>query len=152
LVDSRGGSITGVIGGASAISGSSVGGVPHPSSVVENGSVSNGGGAKSTSSGTTAFEMPERCTTVSGDVAKSIVQSGATLLDVREPSEFAAFALDEAINIPVGSLTAQMSELNAVKPVVVYCKSGGRAAQAMTLLCDAGYEVFSLGAMSNYPN
>jgi phage shock protein E len=95
--------------------------------------------------------MPERCTTVSGDVAKSIVQSGATLLDVREPSEFAAGAIDGAINVPVGSLSAQINELNAGKPIVVYCKSGGRAAQAMTLLCDQGYEVFSLGAMSNYP-
>jgi rhodanese-related sulfurtransferase len=81
-----------------------------------------------------------------------MVENGADLVDVREQSEFEAGALPDAINIPLSSMASRLKELDETQIIVVYCLSGGRASQALTLLCDAGYVVYSLGAMANYPN
>ena len=47
------------------------------------------------------------------DQAHRLVESGATLLDVRSPSEFSGGHIDGAINIPVGELAGRLSELPA---------------------------------------
>jgi phage shock protein E len=71
--------------------------------------------------------------------------SAALVIDVREPSEFAAGHLDAAENIPVGEVGARLDDIalklggDKTKPVVVYCMSGGRAARAKTALEQAGF-------------
>ena len=82
--------------------------------------------------------------------AKELVRDGATLLDVRTPGEFAAGHLEGALNIPVAELGRRLSEVPVAVPVVVYCRSGVRSANAAQLLTARGYEVLDLGAMGNW--
>jgi phage shock protein E len=84
--------------------------------------------------------------------ARQLVAAGATLLDVRTPAEFADGHLPGAVNIPVQDLQRRMGELTSKEqPIVVYCRSGNRSAQASQLLKGKGYTaVHDLGAMSNW--
>jgi phage shock protein E len=86
----------------------------------------------------------------SGDDAKRLVQSGARLVDVRTPQEYASGHIDGAINIPVQELEARVSELAPKdKELVVYCRSGNRTKTAVRILEGAGYtRVYDLGPMS----
>ena len=81
--------------------------------------------------------------------ARQLVDRGAFLLDVRTPGEFDSGHVEGAVNIPVQSLAQRLMELPPTdKPVVVYCRSGGRSAQAAALLRQAGWtEVHDVGPM-----
>ena len=73
------------------------------------------------------------------------------LLDVREPGEFAAAHLQGAINIPRGVLEFQVEAHPAMacstdpalaereRKVLVYCRTGGRAALAAAALQSMGF-------------
>lgn len=75
----------------------------------------------------------------------------ATLIDVREPAEFATGHLAGAVNIPRGLLEFQVDAQPAVanvtdpaladrqRPLVVYCRTGGRAALAADSLQRMGF-------------
>lgn len=83
--------------------------------------------------------------------AKTLVEQGALLLDVRTPEEFSSGHLSGAKNIPVQELAGRMRELPPTsRSVVVYCRSGGRSASAAKLLRSSGYQVHDLGAMANW--
>jgi adenylyltransferase/sulfurtransferase len=62
------------------------------------------------------------------------------LLDVREPHELHISALPGALNIPLGSLAARLSELDSAREMVVFCKAGTRSARALELLVSAGFK------------
>lgn len=88
---------------------------------------------------------------VSGRAARALVADGAVLLDVRSGFEYAASHLDGAINIPVDELAARVRELDPATPVVVYCLSGHRSAEAGRILSGAGRrDVYDLGSLANY--
>jgi len=80
------------------------------------------------------------------------VSSGAVLLDVRTESEFASGHLPGAVNIPLALLKERVTGLIwRDKPVVVYCRSGGRSARAAEVMRNRGYEsICDLGAMGNW--
>ncbi len=61
-----------------------------------------------------------------------------TLIDVREPIEFAGGHLDGARLIPLGELPQRLGEIEAGKEIVVYCKMGGRSARAAEILREHG--------------
>ena len=88
-------------------------------------------------------EAPAATPLVEADQLLSLKQAkGADLLllDVRKPEEFAAGHVPGAINIPHDQLASRLSELpRRDKPVVVYCRSGRRAALAEDVLRQAGY-------------
>lgn len=88
----------------------------------------------------------------SGAEARSLVAHGARLLDVRSPEEFASGHLPGAVNIPIHQLEQRMSELDPqATPIVVYCLSGARSAQAASLLTAKGFAgVHDLGPMSRW--
>ncbi len=65
--------------------------------------------------------------------------TGAFLLDVREPSEWADFHVPGATLIPLGQLPARLSEVPKGKDVVVMCRTGVRSAQGRDILLKAGY-------------
>ena len=69
--------------------------------------------------------------------------AGATLIDVRDPDEFAAGAIPDAINIPVDELRARLSEL-PIGPIIVHCEVGVRANVASRLLAHHGKDVSAL--------
>jgi len=55
---------------------------------------------------------------------------GITLIDVRDPQEFAEGHIPGAINIPAQNFAALSAGLEKEKKVVVYCNSGGRSYNA----------------------
>ncbi|OHC87815.1 MAG: sulfurtransferase [Sideroxydans sp. RIFOXYB12_FULL_59_6] len=73
--------------------------------------------------------------------AQSMSQQGALLLDVREPSEYAAVHAVNAKLMPLGQVGMRLQELAAYKdkPVAVICRSGRRSAQAVAILQEAGF-------------
>lgn len=73
--------------------------------------------------------------------AQSMVSQGALLLDVREPSEYAAVHAVNAKLLPLGQVKSRLQELEAFKdqPVAVICRSGRRSAQAVAMLQEAGF-------------
>ncbi len=67
---------------------------------------------------------------ISPEEALKRQQSGAAvLIDVREPDELDAVAIEGAVNVPVSSFDAQ-AVLDAAgdKEIIFFCKMGGRAA------------------------
>ena len=70
------------------------------------------------------------------------------LLDVRTPAEFDGGHINGAVNIAVEELANRLSEVPDDKPIVVYCRSGNRSAQASKILADAGYTgIYDLGGV-----
>ena len=83
--------------------------------------------------------------------AQALVKDGATLLDVRTPSEFSGGHVDGALNIPVDAIADRLDEVPRDKAVVVYCRSGMRSARAAGILKSEGYErVHNVGAMPSW--
>jgi adenylyltransferase/sulfurtransferase len=66
------------------------------------------------------------------------------LLDVREPYEWKLGVLPNARLVPLGSLAAAMSSLDAQRDIVIYCRSGVRSADAVQRLCAAGFRATNL--------
>ena len=64
------------------------------------------------------------------------------ILDVRQPYEWEICSLDEhgADLVPLGQLPDSLDRVRDDRPVVVYCRSGGRSARAVRLLRRRGYE------------
>jgi rhodanese-related sulfurtransferase len=62
------------------------------------------------------------------------------LLDVREPHEYAVSDLPGSVKIPLGSLPKSYEVLSKQDAIVVYCRVGGRSAQAVLFLRQMGYE------------
>jgi len=89
---------------------------------------------------------------VSGAEARSLVEHGARLVDVRTPEEFAAGHIPGAVNVPVQSLDGRFGELGPKdRPVVLYCQSGMRSGRAARMLRSAGFaSVHNLGGMSRW--
>jgi len=63
-----------------------------------------------------------------------------TLLDVRQPEEYAEGHLPGSRLLPVGELHQRMDEIDRTKPVIVYCRSGMRAANGTGVLLNAGLD------------
>lgn len=57
-----------------------------------------------------------------------------TLIDVREPDEFAYCHLPGSRLIPLGELAARAAEVPPDRPVVLVCHHGVRSAQALAYL------------------
>jgi rhodanese-related sulfurtransferase len=77
--------------------------------------------------------------------AIEMVSGGATLLDVRENSEWNAGHAPGAVHIPAGQVAAQASRrLPKGRRVVVVCKSGARASAAARTLQSSGIDAINL--------
>lgn len=80
--------------------------------------------------------------------AEKLAQNpNAQLLDVRTPEEFSSEHIDKAVNINWNdpSFTNNVASYDKSKPVYVYCKAGGRSAQAAAKLSELGFtEVYNL--------
>ena len=94
---------------------------------------------------------------IDADEARTLIEAGAVLLDVREPPELAGGKLAGALNIPRGDVAfladpaspSHHPELSPDRTVVIYCAAGVRAALAGLALHQLGYEaVYNLGGFS----
>ena len=61
------------------------------------------------------------------------------VLDVREPGEVDAGAIENSVRIPLGQLAARTGELDQSKLFVVHCKGGYRSSIATSILRRAGF-------------
>jgi len=66
------------------------------------------------------------------------------LVDVREPYEWDAGRIEGATHIEFAELPARAAELEKDKPVVFYCRVGGRSAVALEAFAGAGYDAHHL--------
>lgn len=65
--------------------------------------------------------------------------SGAQLIDVRNPEEYARGSLPNAINIPLDELRERLGEIDPARPAVVFCQVGQRGYVAQRILEQRGY-------------
>jgi rhodanese-related sulfurtransferase len=73
------------------------------------------------------------------------------LLDVRTPEEYAEGHIANSVNISLQTLAEHLDEVPKDQPVVLYCRSGNRSAQAAELLKEAGYTaVYDLGGIIDW--
>lgn len=71
------------------------------------------------------------------------------LLDVRTPEEFASGHIQGAVNISVETLRQRLNEVPREQPIIVYCRSGNRSAQAASILAQANYtDIHDLGGIN----
>jgi rhodanese-related sulfurtransferase len=103
---------------------------------------------------TELIDYEEFCGVVSDDAQQAVTGSSLVpaelaemlasgkplrLVDVREPHEFEINRIEGAQLIPLADLPERLSELPQQEPVVVYCKSGQRSAEALALLKQSGF-------------
>ncbi len=73
------------------------------------------------------------------------------LLDVRLPDEFASGHIAGSVNIPVQVLAQRLEELPRDRPIVIYCRSGNRSAQAARMLAEVGFtDLYDLGGVIDW--
>ena len=91
--------------------------------------------------------MPDY-TDLSPDQARAyLAKHGAgdvTLLDVRQDWEYAEMHIPGARHLPLPELADRLAELDRDRPVLAYCRSGGRSAAAAGLLAGQGFQVLNL--------
>jgi phage shock protein E len=77
------------------------------------------------------------------EAARRIKQeSDLIVVDVRESAEFEATAIPGAVNIPRGFLEFKIAATcpTAEPPILLHCKTGGRAVLAAKTLSEMGYK------------
>jgi adenylyltransferase/sulfurtransferase len=79
--------------------------------------------------------------TITATELKELIDGGEKflLVDVREPAEWEIVRLPGAVLIPKGDLPGKLAELPQDRPVIAYCKTGVRSAEALALLKSAGF-------------
>ena len=81
---------------------------------------------------------------VSYPEAKTLVQDGAGLIDVRLEDEHRAGALKGSQNIPLYLLRLKAASLEPKRRYIVYCQTGSRSCVAAFLLTQRGFDVHVL--------
>ena len=66
-------------------------------------------------------------------------RNGAHVIDVRTEAEVAQGIIDGAIHIPLHLLPLRGAEIPQDKPVVMYCRTGARSAQACAHMAGQGF-------------
>ncbi|GLS82631.1 rhodanese-like domain-containing protein [Paraferrimonas haliotis] len=83
------------------------------------------------------------------------IKSGAIILDVRTPEEFAQSHLQGAVNVPYEQVAqwAQQQNLSKDTDIVLYCRSGNRSGKATTALTELGYNnAYNGGGLTQLQN
>jgi CRP-like cAMP-binding protein len=76
--------------------------------------------------------------------ARELIGRGARWLDVRLPSEFDGYHLDEALNVPLYFIRLKIKTLDTATPYVAVCDSGRRSSAAAFLLSERGFDAYCL--------
>lgn len=89
--------------------------------------------------------------TITHDAARTLIDQGAQLVDVRHPHEYKHSALPGSVNIPLPVIQHAFKQLDKDTPVLLYCNSGQRSGTARRLLKACGFnQVHNLGSQSNF--
>ena len=88
-------------------------------------------------------QQPQGVQLVSAQAFSEALQTtpNATIIDVRTPEEFQMGHLQDAVNFNVlaPEFQSQVSKLDKTQPVFVYCKVGGRSADAVAKMKGLGF-------------
>ncbi len=74
----------------------------------------------------------------------AVLADGATVIDVREPSEYLGGHVPGAALMPMSQLTSRLDELDRSRPVYVICQSGNRSGAMSDFLVRAGFDARSV--------
>lgn len=69
---------------------------------------------------------------------------GVTVIDVREPDEFAGGHIPGAVNVPLQTVPDSLESLDPEKPVYVVCQHGMRSERAATFLDSRGFDTVNV--------
>jgi phage shock protein E len=87
--------------------------------------------------------------TITHDAARTLIDQGAQLVDVRHPHEYERSALPGSVNIPLPVIQQAYKQLDKDTPVLLYCNTGQRSGTARRLLVACGFSrVHNLGSHS----
>ena len=78
---------------------------------------------------------------VSVDELANILTSGGSVVDVREPDEFAEAHLPGARLVPLATVPQHVDAFTGAGPTYIVCRSGGRSMQACEFLAAQGADV-----------
>lgn len=78
------------------------------------------------------------------DVAANPETGATTLIDVRDPDEYAAGHIPGARLVPLPQIADHLPELREAGPLQVVCQSGNRSARAVEYLTDQGIHAVSV--------
>ncbi len=85
-------------------------------------------------------------------IAKSMIDTGYKILDVRYAEEYEGGHIPGAILMPLHEMRDRMHELDKSARYIVYCHAGGRSAVAALKLSQNGHDVVSLdGGIAAWP-
>lgn len=78
---------------------------------------------------------------IKGNDVKSLLSSGAKVIDVRTQAEYRNGHIKNALNIPLSDIMNGVRRHGIEKhtPLILYCASGARSASAKRFLKKAGY-------------
>jgi phage shock protein E len=96
-----------------------------------------------------AFLVLRQSSLISEEKARSFLNQGAAVIDVRSPEEFQSGHLPGAINVPVNDLKQQIPKRfpNQNTVLLLHCHSGVRSGMGKKVLSQLGYsQVFNLGS------
>jgi rhodanese-related sulfurtransferase len=88
------------------------------------------------------YDKAVKASIIKPSIVKALLASAPealTVVDVRDPKEFAEGHVPGAINIPVETFAAGSGVLDKGKQIVVYCNSGGRSYNAYRKLQKLAY-------------
>lgn len=71
---------------------------------------------------------------------RGLVESGACIIDVREPGEYARSHIKTAVNIPLSQLRGRLDEIPKDRPVYLHCRSAQRSYNACLCLQAHGFQ------------
>jgi rhodanese-related sulfurtransferase len=77
-------------------------------------------------------------------VAELQREGSIQLIDIREPYEWDAGRIPGARFVTMGELMEQAETIDRAKPVVFYCRVGGRSAMAANAFQRAGYDAYTM--------
>lgn len=88
--------------------------------------------------------LPPRAPEVGLDELAEALETGAVLVDVRMPDEYAVVHVPGAVLIPLPELGMRAKEIDKGQRVYVICASGGRSLAAAEALNGAGWDAVSV--------
>jgi len=81
---------------------------------------------------------------VGARAAAALLDAGALLLDVREPGEWQAGHVAQALLLPMGQVARHRDDFPQDRRIVVVCRSGGRSAAVAEALRTWGFDAVNL--------
>ena len=84
---------------------------------------------------------------------ENLVQTGFTLIDVREDDEWISGHHANATHIPMGKIIESMSSFNQNDKYIFVCRSGSRSAKVTNYMISQGIEAYNMsGGMKELRN